>query len=33
MQRSDFDFDVVTGPSIPKPTPQPAPQPAPPKLR
>lgn len=24
MQRSEFDFDVVTGPSVPSPAPQPA---------
>jgi hypothetical protein len=29
MQSSEFDFDVITGPSVPKPSPQPAPQPAP----
>lgn len=30
MLSSEFDFDVVTGPSVPhKPSPQPAPQPAP----
>ena len=33
MQRSEFDFDVVTGPSVPKPAPQPAPQPAPSRQR
>ena len=26
MFSSDFDFDVVTGPSVPRPAPQPAPQ-------
>jgi hypothetical protein len=27
MQRSESDFDVVTGPSLPSPTPRPAPKP------
>ncbi len=29
MQRSSFDFDVVTGPPAPRPAPPPAPKPAP----
>jgi hypothetical protein len=33
MPSSEFDFDVITGPSVPKPTPQPAPQPAPQRSR
>jgi hypothetical protein len=33
MPRSEFDFDVITGPSTPKPAPQPAPKPAPQRTR
>jgi len=33
MQGSEFDFDVITGPSVPKPKPQPVPQPAPQRTR
>jgi hypothetical protein len=33
MPSSEFDFDVITGPSVPKPVPQPAPQPAPQRSR
>ncbi len=28
MQRSSFDFDVITGPAAPRPVPKPAPEPA-----
>lgn len=33
MPRSEFDFDVITGPSLPKPVPKPAPLPAPQRTR
>ena len=33
MPSSEFDFDVITGPSVPKLAPQPAPQPAPQRSR
>ncbi len=29
MQRTNFDFDVISGPVEPRPTPKPAPKPAP----
>ena len=31
MQRSSFDFDVITGPSTPRPAPKPEPKPETPK--